>query len=81
MAKKQAANTKTRVSRFLFIKTLCNLTILVACLVLFIGGIQEGVRTSKIVYHCLLVSAAIGVIFWAVIRAMASYEEINSGKA
>jgi hypothetical protein len=81
MAKTQAADTKTRPSRFLFIKTLCNLTILVACLVLFVGGIQEGVRTSKIVFNCLLVSVVIGMAFWAVIRAMASYEEINGGKA
>jgi hypothetical protein len=81
MAKKQTASTSGRPSRFLFIKTLCNLTILVACLVLVVGGVQEGVRTSKIVYNCLVVSVTIGMAFWAVIRAMASYEEINGGKA
>jgi len=81
MAKKQDSSGKRRTSRFLYIKTLGTITVLISCLVLFIGGIQEGVRTSKIVYNCLLVSAVIGVTFWAVTRAMASYEEINSGKA
>ena len=81
MAKKQPASEKKGVDRFMYVKALGNLTTLVACLVLFIGGIREGVRTSSIVYHCLLVSAAIGFTFWIVIRAMASYEEINGGKA
>ena len=81
MAKNQPSNGKKRNTRFLYIKTLGTLTVMLSCLVLFIGGIQEGVRTSKIVYTCLLVSAVIGVTFWAVTLAMASYEEINSGKA
>ena len=81
MAKKQAASQTKKVDRYLMIKALGNLTTLIACTVLFIGGIQEGVRTSKIVYHCLLVSFAIVFTFWVVIRAMASYEEINGGKA
>lgn len=81
MAKKQDSKSGERASRYLFLKTLCNVTILVACVVLFIGGAQEGVRTSKIVYHCMGVSVAIGLVFRVVIRAIASYEEIHGGKA
>jgi hypothetical protein len=81
MAKAQDTEGKQKIVRYLYLKTLCNLTIIIACVVLFIGGAQEGVRTSKILYNCLCVSAVIGLVFWAVIRAMASYEEINGGKA
>lgn len=81
MAKKSATEGKTRRSRYLFAKMLCNVTILVACMVLFIGGVQEGVRLSKVIYKCIGISVVIGCAFWAVIRAMASYEEINGGKA
>lgn len=83
MAKKQATKNKKNVSlkRHAFLKVLCSLTILVACLVLFVGGVQEGVRTSKIIYHCMLASAVIGTVFWCAIRAMTSYEEINGGQA
>jgi|GEM_PF-1759760 len=81
MAKAQDTKDNQKIVRHLYLKTLCNLTIIVACVVLFIGGAQEGVRTSKILYNCLGVSAVIGLVFWAVIRAMASYEEINGGKA
>jgi hypothetical protein len=81
MAKQQSGRAKRRTSTYLFLKTLCNATILIACLVLCIGGVQSGVRTIRIVYNCLAVSSVIGVVFWAVIRAVTSYEEINSGKA
>jgi len=81
MAKKQATNTKKRPARFLFIKALGNATTLLSCLVLFIGGISEGVRTSKIIYNCLGVSFLIIAAFWMVNKALASYEEMNGGKA
>jgi hypothetical protein len=81
MAKKQAVSSKRRPSRHLVIKTLGNVTVLLSCLVLFIGGIMEGVRTSKILYNCLGVSFVIIMVFWVVNKAMASYEEINGGKA
>ena len=81
MAKKKKSEGKRKTSQFLVIKTLGNATTLLACLVLFIGGIQHGVRTSKIIYSCLGVSFLIIVTFWVVNKAMASYEEINSGKA
>jgi hypothetical protein len=81
MAKKQATKTGGSRHKFAFLKTLCSSTILAACLVLFIGGVHEGVRTSKIIYHCVLVSAAIGVVFWVALRAITSYEEINGGQA
>ncbi len=81
MAKRQSNQPKRRGAGYLFLKTLCNVTILIACLVLFVGGIQSGVRATKIVYNCLGAAAVIGMVFWAVIRAVSSYEEINSGKA
>lgn len=81
MAKMQRADGKKRRSRFLYVKTMGSMTIVVACIVLVIGGIQGEVRTSKIVYHCLGVSGVIGLAFGAVIKVMASYEEMNSGKA
>ncbi len=79
MAKKQATKGAKRVGRSAFAKTLCSVTILTCCAVLFIGGIDEGVRTSKIIYTCLATSAVIGVAFWVVIKAVESYEEINGG--
>jgi hypothetical protein len=81
MAKAQDTRGAQRTSRHLYLKNLCSVTIIVACIVLFIGGAQEGVRTSRIIYHCLGVSVVIGLVFRVVIRAVASYEEINSGKA
>ncbi len=81
MAKAQDTRDNQKVLRYLYLKTLCNLTIIVACVVLFIGGAHEGVRTSRIVYNCLGVSMVIALVFRVVIRAVASYEEINSGKA
>ncbi len=79
MAKKQASKRKGRKARVAFAKTLCCLTILTSVAVLFAGGVDEGVRTSKIVYTCIAVSTALGFAFWAVIQAVASYEEIDGG--
>jgi|688.fasta_scaffold163938_2 hypothetical protein len=81
MAKKQVASGARRPSRFLFVKTLGSATTLLSCSVLFIGGMMEGVRTSKIIYNCLGVSFCIIVVFWIVNKALASYEEMNGGKA
>lgn len=81
MAKKRATKKAGRPIRFVFLRTLGIVTIFAACLVLFVGGVREGVRTSKIIYHCILASAGIGVVFWAALRAMTSYEEINGGQA
>ncbi len=79
MAKKQAAKGAGRHVRAGFAKTLCCLTILTSIAVLFWGGIDRGVRTAKIVYVCIAVTAVIGFAFWAVIRAVGSYEEIDGG--
>jgi len=79
MAKKQAAKRARPIAGLGFVRTLCSLTILTACVLLIIGGADEGVRTSKIIYTCLAVSAGIGFAFWAVIRAVGSYEEIDGG--
>jgi hypothetical protein len=81
MAKKQATSGAKRPARFLFVKTLGNATTLLSCSVLFIGGMMEGVRTSKIIYNCLGVSFCIILVFWIVNKALASYEEMNGGKA
>jgi hypothetical protein len=79
MAKKQTAKRARAIAGLGFVKTLSCLTILTACMLLIIGGVDEGVRTSKIIYTCLAVSAGIGFAFWAVIRAVGSYEEIDGG--
>lgn len=81
MAKKQATKSKGARPKFVFLKTLCCCTILAACFVLFIGGVREGVRTSKIIYHCVAVSFGIGLVFGVAFRAMTNYEEINGGQA
>lgn len=79
MAKKRATKARARSRGSSFAKTLCCLTILTSVAVLFAGGIDEGVRTSKIVYTCIAVSTALGFAFWAVIQAVSSYEEIDGG--
>ena len=79
MAKKQTTKRSRFVPGLGFVKTLCCLTILTSCALLIGGGVDEGVRTSKIVYTCMAVSTAIGFAFWVVIRAVASYEEIDGG--
>jgi hypothetical protein len=82
MAKKQATKKRVaRTNRFVFLKTLCCVTILAACFILFIGGVREGVRTSKIIYHCVAASFGIGSIFGVALWAMTNYEEINGGQA
>ena len=81
MAKKQAAKKKSRKGGYRPFKVLCCVTIVAACIVLFIGGLGEGVRTSKIVYRCLAASAGIGLVYLLSVRAMAIYEEINGGQA
>ena len=79
MAKKPTTNTRTRADRAAFAKTLCCLTILTSVAVLLWGGVDGGVRTSKIIYACIGVSTVIGFAFYVVIRAVASYEEIDGG--
>ena len=79
MAKKQATKKRISMPRHRLLKLLCGLTILVACLVLFVGGLQAGTRTVKIIYRCLVATAVIGTTFGIVIKAVSSYEEINGG--
>ena len=84
MAKKRAAeakSTKKPSPGFVFLRTLCGVTVLLACLVLAIGGVRGGVRTNAIIYNCLLASAGIGIVFWFALRAVSSYEEIDGGQA
>jgi hypothetical protein len=79
MAKKRAVKKKGGKRRYGLLKILCGLTIVVACLVLFVGGIQAGTRTVKILYRCLVATAVIGTTFGIVIKTVSSYEEINGG--
>lgn len=79
MAKKRAVKAGTRGKGSGFAKTLSCLTILTSVAVLVAGGVDEGVRTSKIIWTCIAVSAALGFAFWAVIQAVSSYEEIDGG--
>jgi hypothetical protein len=80
MAKKQAAKRKS-LKGYKPFKVLCSVTIIAACLVLFIGGLGEGVRASKIIYRCFAASAAIALVYFGAVRAIAIYEEINGGQA
>ena len=81
MAKKQATKKRGARGKFAFLRVLCCCTILAACFVLFIGGVREGVRTSKIIYNCMAVSFGIAVVYGVALRAMTNYEEINGGQA
>jgi hypothetical protein len=79
MAKKQSGSSGKVGRRYRFLKVLCAITILVACGVLFIGGMQSGVRTVKTIYKCLAVVAGIGMIFGVVIKVVQGYEETHGG--
>ena len=79
MAKKQVGKSIVRKPRYPFLRTLCAVTIIVVCVVMFIGGEQSGVRTVKTIYKCLGVTAVIGIIFKVVIKAVESYEETHGG--
>ncbi len=71
-----SANIKRR---YRFLKVLCAVTILAACVVMFVGGAQSGVRTVKTIYKCLAVVAGIGIIFGVVIKVVQGYEETHGG--
>jgi hypothetical protein len=82
MAKKRLVKkirTTKRSGRHRLLKVLCAVTIIASYIVLFVGGMQAGVRTVKIIYKCLVATAVIGMTFGIVIKAVASYEEINRG--
>jgi len=79
MATKQSGSNKNIRRRYRFLKVLCAITILIACIVMFVGGAQSGVRTVKTIYKCLAVVAGIGIIFGVVIKVVQSYEETHGG--
>jgi len=54
---------------------------LLAFLVTLIAGLMAEVRISTILLRSVLVMLAVGVISRLVITILASYEEMNSGKA
>jgi hypothetical protein len=80
MAKKRRGKVKVLVApKYRFFKVLCAVTILVACVVVCLGGVNSGASTSNILYRCLAVTAVIGITFGMVIKVVASYEETRSG--
>jgi hypothetical protein len=79
MAKKQVVKGVQARRRYRFLKVLCAATILIACIVMFVGGAQSGVRTVKTIYKCLAVVAGIGIIFGVVIKVVQGYEETHGG--
>ena len=79
MAKKKSDSSKNKRRRYRFLKVLCAATILIACVVMFVGGAQSGVRTVKTIYKCLAVVAGIGIIFGVVIKVVQGYEETHGG--
>jgi hypothetical protein len=80
MSKKQSGRGKVRVAlKYRPFKVLCAVTILVACGVVCVGGVNSGASTESILYNCLLVTAVIGITFGMIIKAVASYEETRSG--
>lgn len=79
MARKQAPNKKK--IQFLAIKHLANATIVVCCLICSFGGLMSDVRIGRITLYCLGITLVVSLVSWVVVRVMASYEEINSGKA
>ena len=79
MAKKQTGKASKQQARVGFAKTLCCLTILTSVAVILWGGISHGVRTSKMIYTCMVVSAVLGFAFRLVIGAVSSFEEIDGG--
>ncbi|MEY4701662.1 MAG: hypothetical protein RL326_1849 [Pseudomonadota bacterium] len=82
MAKKRLVKrikTTKRSNQHRLLKVMCAVTIIAAYVVLFVGGMQAGVRTVKIIYKCLVATIVIGMTFGIVIKAVASYEEINRG--
>jgi hypothetical protein len=80
MSKKQSGSGKRVVApRYRAYKVLCAVTILVACGVVCIGGVNTGAGLESILYRCLLVTGVIGIAFGVVIKVVASYEETRSG--
>jgi hypothetical protein len=80
MSKKLSGRGKYSVSpRYRFLKVLCAVTILVACGVVCVGGVNSGSSTLGIFYNCLAITALIGITFGMVIKVVASYEETRGG--
>jgi hypothetical protein len=80
MLKKRRGRVKTLVvPKYRFFKVLCAVTIVVASIVVFVGGVSSGASMASIVYECLAVTAVISVMFGLVIKAVESYEEIRGG--
>lgn len=45
------------------------------------GGVMANLDMMTIVFRAFVVMLAVKLVSWVVIRVLASYEEINSGKA
>lgn len=80
MSKKRRGSGRALVDpKYRFFKVLCAVTILVASVVVVVGGVNSGASMPSIVYRCLAVTAVISVTFGLVIKAVASYEETRGG--
>jgi hypothetical protein len=79
MAKKRSGRKRQVKLRYRFLKALGAITIITTCGVIFVGGAESGVRTSKTIYQCLAATAVIGIIFKVVINVVQGYEETHGG--
>lgn len=79
MAEKQARRIK-RIS-YAPVHRLAAATSLIAFLVVIGGGVMAQASVFSIAYRAFLVILVIGVVSRIIIRILASYEEMNSGKA
>ncbi len=72
--------TKKKVS-FAYVHKLAAAVSLVAFIVIILGGVMNEVRTITIAYRAMGVILVIGIVSRILVRILATYEEINSGKA
>lgn len=65
---------------FIFLQKLAAGVSLLALTVIIAAGVMGGARTVTITYRAAVVIVVIGVIARVLIKILASYEELNSGK-
>ncbi|MCO6430358.1 MAG: hypothetical protein J5J00_05805 [Deltaproteobacteria bacterium] len=79
MAKKKKESTK--VGRYVVIKKLLAGVAMMAFVVVVISGLKSEVSLNTIAYRAAAAMFAVYVVNRIVIKVLASYEEMNSGKA
>jgi fatty acid desaturase len=78
MSKDSKPNMKTK--KFPFLHKLLVAVILIAFLVIILGGFDAGVRVITITYRTSLACLLIGVVGRIVIRVLVNYEEAKGDK-